>query len=166
VMSRARRSLPSELELLHTRMRPCWEAPLMSRTVPSGEKEMKFARPASPTIDRSAGAACDLDTTTSPSAISKAALGGARVMSTNTIQPWAQLPVVTHAVPFALLQTVMRLPRRMASLRASASALTKSLLVVVMRLAAINDWKLGTPTASRTPRTAMPTMSSIKVSPR
>lgn len=108
--------------------------------------------------------ACALETMISP--VSTAASDAERVVSTNTIQPCAQLPVVAQVAPSVLLQTVIRVPRRMASLLAKAMALTKSLLLVVTRLEAMLDWKLGTPIASKTPMTAIPTMSSIKVTPR
>lgn len=135
----------------------------MLRAVPSAEKEMKFATAASPVMTMPAELACALDTTISPA--STAASAAERVVSTKTIHPCAQLPVVTHAAPSALLQTVIRVPRRMASLLAKAKALTKSLLLVVTRLEAMLDWKLGTPIANKTPMIAITTMSSIKVKP-
>ncbi len=150
--------------MLHTLMRPSCGAPAMFRAVPSAEKDMKFATAASPAMTMPVELACALETTISP--VSTAASVVERVVSTKTIHPCAQLPVVTQDAPSALLQTVIRVPRRIASLLAKAMALTKSLLLVVTRLEAMLDWKLGTPMASKTPMTAIPTMSSIKVTPR
>ena len=55
------------------------------------------------------------------------------------IQPWSQFPLVVHWVPFALLQTVTRPPRRMAFERACAKVATRSLVVVLTLDDAIMD---------------------------
>ena len=85
-------------------------------------------------------------------------------VSTNTIQPSTHVPV--HEAPSELGQTVIRLARRIASLRAMLSALTSSLASAaawLLREVLKND---GTATAIKMPATVTVVMSSSSVNPR
>jgi len=71
----------------------------------------------------------------------------------------------SQLVPVALPQTPPPLLLRIASLRASDSRPSASLLAATTRLERITLRKFGNPTATSTASTAMVTMSSINVKP-
>jgi hypothetical protein len=85
-------------------------------------------------------------------------------VSKNTIQPDCHA-VPEHEVPLVLGHKLTRAPRFIASLRAALSAETNSLAAARERLLRIMSVKLGTATASNTPRTATVTSSSTNVNP-
>src|SRR5690606_23392643 len=114
--SRARVASLRAVALLHTRRRPAIEVPFMVRTVPSAAKDTKLAKLAVPCTLMFPGRGPVTAITLSPTSTVATALP--RVVSENTIQPCCHPPAVVHPVPLALLQTVTRLPRRIASLRA------------------------------------------------
>ena len=65
------------------------------------------------------------------SVVSTFALAPLWSLSLNVIHPCDHSPVVVHCVPLALIQTVTRLPRRIASDLARAKVAIKSLVVDV-----------------------------------
>jgi hypothetical protein len=103
---------------------------------------------------------------TSPVSTSAAVALAGLVVSTKLIHPWAQVPVVAQVAPSLLLHNVTRTPRRMASERACAKLPTRSLVVLVRRLDAMVERKLGMPTANKMAPMDMATKSSTKVKPR
>src|SRR3569832_611033 len=86
--------------------------------------------------------------------------------STKTIQPCSQFPPETQPAPSLLLHSVMRLPRRIASLRATFKAVTKSLVWVIMRLFFTKSLKLGTAKVTRMVAMEIVTRSSTSMKPR
>jgi hypothetical protein len=143
---------------------PVWTPPVISLAVPSEEKETCCVKAVDPrtTVLLVLGAVTAM--TVSP--VSTLAVVPVRVLSKKLIQPCSQFPVVAQAVPLALIHTVTRLPRRMASDRACESVPTRSLVVLLRRLDAMVERKLGMPTANKMAPMDMATKSSTKVKPR
>jgi hypothetical protein len=89
-----------------------------------------------------------------------------RLLSTITIQPLDQEPVVAQLVPLLDLQIVVMALRLMASLRARLMSAMKSLVTVVSRLRWTRLPKPDTASVPRMPATASVVISSSKLNPR
>ena len=156
----ARLSFVSDADVLHTRIVPVRNPPVMVLVWPSDEYETYGRLPFTTMPALSAG---EIAVITSP--VSTEAFDPLRVASIKVIQPCSHPPVVAHVAPSALMQTVTRLPSLVASDRERANEESRSFFADVSRVDAIIPWKLGIATAIKMASIAIVTINSMSVKP-